>query len=130
LIEYGNSKYDAKIPEIKGLTGLLASIMMGIRATGNGVSELLAVIDNATKRLAFSSKDLSVSSTNLSNSSNSQASSLEQTAAAIEEVTSTITNTAENTMKMSTYAKEVTLSASEGKELATKTASSMDEITN
>ncbi len=129
LIAYGNSKFDYSVPHIDGLTGLIASLLMGIKTTGNTVSELLALIDNSNKKLIYSSQSLSKSSENLSNSSNSQAASLEQTAAAIEEVTTTITTSTENTIKMSQFAKELTVSANEGKELANKTAHSMDEIT-
>ncbi|MEA3383470.1 MAG: methyl-accepting chemotaxis protein [Campylobacterota bacterium] len=130
LISYGNSKFDHDVPKIDGLTGLIASLLMGIKSTGNTVSELLALIDNSNKRLIYSSQSLTQSSNSLSNSSNSQAASLEETAAAVEEVTSTITNSTENTIKMSQYAKEVTNSVNDGKVLATKTAQSMDEITS
>ena len=130
LIAYGNSKFDYPVPRIEGLTGLMASTLMGIRATGNTVSELLALIDNSNKKLMYGSKDLTASANNLSTSSNSQAASLEQTAAAVEEVTSTIANSTENTIKMSKYAVDVTNSADEGKQLATQTANSMDEITD
>ncbi|MEA2050885.1 MAG: methyl-accepting chemotaxis protein [Campylobacterota bacterium] len=130
LIAYGNSEFDYEVPKINGLTGLIASLLMGIKATGNTVSELLALIDNSNKKLIYSSQALTNSSGNLSDSSNAQATSLEETAAAVEEVTSTITNSTDNTIKMSKYAQDVTISVNEGKELATKTADSMDEITN
>ena len=129
VIAYGNSQFDYKVTKLDGVTGLIASLLLGIRATGNTVSELLALIDNSNKRLIYGSKDLSKSSQNLSQSSNSQAASLEQTAAAVEEVTSTIANSTQNTIEMSNYAKEVTISVENGKDLANKTANSMDEIT-
>jgi methyl-accepting chemotaxis protein len=130
LMAYGNSNFKYEIPQIDGLTGLMASLLTGIKATGNTIQELMALIDNSNKRLLFSSKDLTKSSVTLSNASNSQASSLEQTAAAIEEVTTTIVNSTQNTVKMTNYAQEVTASANEGKELANDTASAMDNITN
>ncbi|MEA3553776.1 MAG: methyl-accepting chemotaxis protein, partial [Campylobacterota bacterium] len=129
LISFGNSKFDHKVPRIEGLTGLMASILLGIKSTGNTVSELLALIGNSTKQLIHSSQNLTDSSSVLSNSSNAQAASLEETAA-VEEVTSTIVSSSENTIKMSQYAKEVTSSANDGKELANKTALAMDDITN
>ncbi|MEA3354783.1 MAG: methyl-accepting chemotaxis protein [Campylobacterota bacterium] len=128
LVEYGNSRFDASLPDIKNITGLMGSIFFGIRATGNIVSELLALIDNSNKKLLYSSNDLTISAQNLSDSSNSQAASLEETAAAIEEVTTTIHKSSENTVKMSNYAKDVISSANEGKELANQTVTSMDEI--
>jgi methyl-accepting chemotaxis protein len=129
LVAYGNSNFAFKIPNINGLTGLMASLLSGIGATGNTVQELLSLIDNSNKRLLYSSKELTESSSNLSNASNTQAASLEETAAAIEEVTSTIINNAKDTQKMSTFAKELISSADEGKSLANNTASSMDNIT-
>lgn len=128
LIAYGNSQFDHKIPQMKGLTGLISSLLMGVQATGNTISEILALIEQSNKKLIHSSQTLTDSSINLSQSSNSQAASLEQTAAAIEEVTTTIAHTVENTIKMDQYAKELEKSASAGKELANQTTHSMDEI--
>ncbi|MEA3513268.1 MAG: methyl-accepting chemotaxis protein [Campylobacterota bacterium] len=130
LIAYGNSRFDYEVPKIKGLTGLMSSILMGVKVTGSTVSELLAVIDNSTKRLIHSSQNLTTSSDNLSNSSNKQAASLEETAAAIEEVTTTIVNNTENTIKMESYAKDLTASTNSGKDLANQTVKAMEEITN
>jgi methyl-accepting chemotaxis protein len=130
LIAYGNSNFDYKVPKIEGITGLMASLFVGIEATGNTSSELMALMDKSNGKLLKSSQELTHSSDNLSNSSNAQAASLEETAAAVEEVTSTISSSTNNTAKMSQYAKEVTDSAKTGKELANQTATSMDEITN
>jgi methyl-accepting chemotaxis protein len=128
LIAYGNSKFDYKTPKIEGITGIIASLFVGIEATGNTASELLALMNQSNQKLLDSSEHLAHSSDLLSQASNSQAASLEQTAAAVEEVTSTIANTAQSTIKMSDFAKEVTLSAGKGNDLANKTAHSMDEI--
>jgi len=128
LIAYGNSKFDIPMPKIDNSTGLLSSIFLGIRITGNTVSELLSLIDNSNKKLLFSSKELTNSANNLSLASNTQAASLEETAAAIEEVTQTISISTSNTMKMSNNAKELIVSTNEGKDLASKTSYSMDEI--
>ncbi|MDD2697695.1 MAG: methyl-accepting chemotaxis protein [Arcobacteraceae bacterium] len=128
LIAYGNSKFDYKVPKLEGITGIIASLFVGIEATGNTASELLALMDQSNTKLINSSEQLSHSSELLSQASNSQAASLEQTAAAVEEVTSTIANTAKSTIKMSNLAKDVTVSATKGNDLANKTAQSMDEI--
>jgi methyl-accepting chemotaxis protein len=128
LIAYGNSKFDYKVPKLEGVTGIIASLFIGIEATGNTASELLALMNQSNKKLIESSEQLSQSSELLSQASNSQAASLEQTAAAIEEVTSAIVNTTNTTITMSNLAKEVTLSATKGNDLANKTAHSMEEI--
>ena len=128
LLALGNAQYDYKIPRIEGLTGLTAALLSGTKITQSTINDVIALIDNSTKRLSFSAQDLSDSSIQLSNSSNEQAAALEQTAAAIEEVTSTITQNSENTVKMSQYAKNVTNSSQLGVDLANKTSVSMDEL--
>ena len=64
----------------------------------------------------------------LNQSSNAAAASLEETAAAIEEITSNIRNNTQNAVKMATLGQIVKKSVFTGEELASKTASSMDEI--
>ncbi|MDD2697496.1 MAG: methyl-accepting chemotaxis protein [Arcobacteraceae bacterium] len=128
MIAYGNSKFDHKVPKLEGVTGIIASLFVGIEATGNTASELLALMSQSNKKLLESSEQLAHSSGQLSQASNSQAASLEQTAAAIEEVTSTIANTANTTVAMSNLAKDVTVSATKGNDLANKTADAMEEI--
>jgi methyl-accepting chemotaxis protein len=130
LTHYANSKFDYPVNHVKGITGTVASMFSGLKATGNTVQELLALIDNSNKKLLYSSKELSESSQSLSNASNSQAASLEETAAAIEEVTATITNSSHNTMQMDRYAKDVLRSLEKGEKLANNTAESMDQITD
>jgi methyl-accepting chemotaxis protein len=128
LVAFSNADYEYKIPKVHNVTGIIASIFSGLRITQVTVSEVLGLIDNANKRLSFSAKDLSESSLNLSQESNNQAASLEQTAAAIEQVASAISSSSENAVKMSNYAQSVTKSSKTGLELANKTSTSMDEI--
>ncbi len=130
LIALANAKYDQDIPRIQGVTGLIASLLSGTKVTQSTINEVMALIDNSNKRLTFSAQDLSTASEELSKASNQQAAALEETAAAIEEVTSTIAASSENAAKMSAYAKEVTNSSEEGKELASKTSISMDALSN
>jgi hypothetical protein len=59
---------------------------------------------------------------------NEQAASLEETAAALEEITSITRNNTQNATKMATLGQVVKKSVLSGEELASKTASSMDEI--
>jgi len=122
------AKFDEPINRINNTTGLVASLFHGTQITQSTISEVMALIDNSTKRLIFGANDLSISAKELSNSSNQQAVALEETAAAIEEVTSTIVQSSENTIKMSSYAKSVTKSSEIGIDLANKTSVSMDEL--
>ena len=65
---------------------------------------------------------------NLASKANEQAASLEETAAALEEITSITRNNTQNALKMATLGQIVKKSVFTGEELASKTASSMDEI--
>ncbi len=127
LREYSASKFDHKIDD-NGIYGDLGSVTSGIKLVGHNTSEILAMIMNTGDDLTNNTQTLSNASTNLSSSSNTQAASLEETAAALDEITSTIKANSELTSKMSNLANEVTVATNEGQELASKTASSMDQI--
>ena len=130
LVALSNAKYDYKIPHIDNLTGLLASLLSGVKVTQSSINEVICLIDKSNVELFNSANELENASKELSNSSNSQAASLEQTAAAIEEITATVSRSSENALKMSKYAQNVTKSSEVGKNLAQETALSMDEINN
>ena len=132
LIEYGNAKFDYAL-ETDNLSGKMGSILLGIRALGNTISEILGLLDNSSLELHQQVVELSSAANSLASSSNQQAVSLEETAAAIEEVSSTIVNTNEHTLKMAQLSKEVNQSAKSGQKLANDTVDSMikinDEVT-
>ena len=130
LVALSNARYDYKIPQIDNLTGLLASLLSGVKVTQSSINEVICLIDKSNIELFNSANELENASKELSNSSNSQAASLEQTAAAIEEISATVSRSSENAFQMSKYAKNVTKSSEVGKNLAEETASSMDEINN
>ena len=129
LSQMSRGNYKQELPETN-LTGVLSSIFQGSSLIQCSFNEVIAIIDNSTKRLIYSADDLSKSSANLSDSSNKQAAALEETAAAIEEVTATIASGTENTAKMLNYASEVTTSTDSGTILAKQTSESMDELSN
>ena len=128
LIAYGQSKFDYQIPQNDSLNGSFGTLASSVKLIGNNVSELLAMIMNSGDKLNDDTKILSDASANLSQASNEQAANLEETAAALEEITSNIVNNASNVAKMSQYANTVTNSVQSGQELATQTATSMEEI--
>ena len=78
--------------------------------------------------LEKSSSTMTSSMNNLATKANEQAASLEQTAAALEEITSITRNNTQNATKMGELGQIVKKSVQTGEELASKTASSMDEI--
>jgi methyl-accepting chemotaxis protein len=127
LTEYGNANFAFDV-EANNTSGKTSSVILGLKALGNSVSELIAVITQTSDALNKNINTLTSASSNLSISSTQQASSLEETAAALEEITSTIINNAEHTGKMSTFAKDVNVSVEHGHKLATQTASSMQEL--
>ena len=127
LIEYGNANFDYSI-DTNNLSGKMGSVILGVRALGSSISELLALLDITSEQLHSEMIELSSASNSLSSAANEQASSLEETAAALEEVTSTIINTSTNTFKMSELSNAVSKSAVEGEKLANDTFISMDNI--
>ncbi|RXJ84587.1 methyl-accepting chemotaxis protein [Arcobacter sp. CECT 8985] len=128
FIELSHARYDIDVPTIDGVTGLIASLLDGVKVTQSTISEVMALIDDANEKLSTSSNELTNASKRLSESSNMQAAQLEETAAAIEEITSTIFQSSENAQKMSTYAKDVIKSNEEGKKLANLTVDSMGKL--
>ena len=78
--------------------------------------------------LENSASTMTNSMNNLAEKANEQAASLEETAAALEEITSITRNNTQNATKMATLGQVVKKSVQSGEELASKTASSMDEI--
>ena len=133
LIEYGNAKFDAYL-ETENLSGKMGSILLGIRALGNTISEILGLLDNSSIELHQQVVELSSAANSLASASNQQAASLEETAAAVEQVSSTIANTNEHTLMMAQLSKEVNESAKSGQKLANDTVESMikinDEVTS
>jgi len=130
LVELSHAKYDTEVPSINGVTGLIASLLDGLKVTQSTISEVMALIDDSNYKLTNSSNELSEASRRLSESSNVQAAGLEETAAAVEEITSTIYKSGENAQKMSQHANEVTKSNDDGKKLAHLTVDTMEELSN
>ncbi|BAK73349.1 methyl-accepting chemotaxis protein [Arcobacter sp. L] len=130
LIALSTAKYDYQIPHIQNVTGIIASLLSGAKVTQSSINEIMCLIEKSNNELSSSSSELANASKKLSDSSNTQAASLEETAAAIEEISATVTRSSENAIQMAQYAQNVTKSSNIGKDLAEKTAISMDEINN
>jgi methyl-accepting chemotaxis protein len=130
LEAYGRYNFEHTIPkkEELGLYGDFGSLVASTKLIGNNVSEFLAMILNTGDKLNNDTSTLNNSATELSNASNMQAASLEETSASLEEVTKNILDNTNNAKIMAQYAQELTLSSQKGKELASKTLHSMDEI--
>jgi methyl-accepting chemotaxis protein len=123
------AKYDYRpIVDVKSMDGDLKALCSDINTLGSAITNMLIENKEIGLVLSSNSDNLSQNVDSLTSSANSQAASLEETAAAIEEITSNMQNSSENIAKMTSFAKEVSSSVSLGQELASKTASSMDEI--
>ena len=114
--------------EREGISGEMGTLMTASQLLGENVSGLMAMISNAGEELSQSTDILTSSAEILSKSSNEQATSLEETAASLEDITNNIKSSSQNVAHMSNLSLEVTNSANIGKNLANKTAISMDEI--
>jgi methyl-accepting chemotaxis protein len=125
--EYKNNNYTNSI-NTTGMQEDIIGLANGINQLGETLSALS--LENLHNGLALQ-KGASTLASNvhiLNIASQEQASSLEETSSSLKEITNNIHNSNENTSKMSQYAQNVIQSVENGKELASKTSSSMDEI--
>jgi len=102
--------------------------MQSINKLGEALGNNAKANLNNGQTLEHNSATMTASMNNLAAKANEQAASLEETAAAVEEITSITRNNAENATKMAELGKTVRTSVTTGEDLASKTASSMDEI--
>jgi methyl-accepting chemotaxis protein len=127
LSEYSNYDYKSTI-DISTMSGDLKALCEDVNSLGTAITTMLLENKKMGEVLSSNSENLSASVNELTNSANSQAAALEQTAAAIDEITSNMKNSSENINQMTKYANEVSSSVTIGRDLASKTAVSMDEI--
>jgi methyl-accepting chemotaxis protein len=103
-------------------------LMESINVLGNALSENAKTNFSNGETLEKNANVMTSSMNSLSSKANNQAASLEETAAALEEITSITRNNAQNAAKMAELGQTVKKSVFTGEDLATRTASSMDEI--
>ncbi len=127
LSEYTNYNYMNTI-DSNNIQGELKKLVDGINSLGGAITSMLIENKNNGEILLSGSTQLTKNVDELNRASNDAAARLEETAAAVEEITSNINHSTQNVIKMSNYANELTLSASQGEKLANQTVSSMDDI--
>ncbi len=127
LSTYTQYDYRSKI-DTSTMDGDLKALCEDVNSLGTAITSMLIENKKIGLTLSNNSENLSNNVESLTESANNQAASLEETAAAIEEITSNMQNSSENIAKMTSFANEVSSSVSIGQDLASKTASSMDEI--
>ena len=103
-------------------------LMESINVLGNALSKNAKTNFSNGETLEKNANIMTSSMNSLSSKANNQAASLEETAAALEEITSITRNNAQNAAKMAELGQTVKKSVFTGEELASRTASSMDEI--
>ena len=128
LKEFSNYKFVNTV-DPKNLEAEMLELINNVNFLTKEISDLLKQSLTIGITLDEASDILIRNVDTLNTSSNEAAASLEETAAALEEITSTIVNNSENVAKMNGYAKELTISAKTGQELAQNTTKAMDEIT-
>ena len=127
LNSYTKGDYRPSI-DMEGMQEDIIQLAQGINALGASLSELSSVNYKNGLHLQRGSQVLSKNVSILNSATNSQAAALEETAAALEEITASMTQSNQNTIKMSSYANDLIVSAKEGEQLANKTTISMDAI--
>lgn len=128
LNAYANEDYRPKLAIEPTLKARMLAVMTSINTLGDALSGAAKSNLENGRQLQNNSNNMNASMNNLSAKANEQAASLEETAAAVEEITSITRNNASNSSKMAQLGQTVKNSVTEGEKLASKTASSMEEI--
>ncbi len=125
---YTNNDYRDKININQKYKEQLLELMESINVLGDTLGKTAKANLENGQILENNSAAMNTSMNNLAAKSNEQAASLEETAAALEEITSITRSNADNASKMASLGQTVKKSVTTGQDLASKTASSMDEI--
>ncbi|WP_419774258.1 methyl-accepting chemotaxis protein [Halarcobacter sp.] len=128
MSSYTNDDYSDSVKVYEQYTDEMRELMQSINKLGEALGNNAKANLNNGQTLEHNSATMTASMNNLAAKANEQAASLEETAAAVEEITSITRNNAENATKMAELGKTVRTSVTTGEDLASKTASSMDEI--
>nr|WP_305863706.1 methyl-accepting chemotaxis protein [Aliarcobacter butzleri] len=125
---YTNDDFTDYIRGVDNYKDDMKLLMESINLLGNELGNSAKNNFQNGETLENSASTMTNSMNNLAEKANEQAASLEETAAALEEITSITRNNTQNATKMATLGQVVKKSVQTGEELASKTASSMDEI--
>ena len=125
---YTNDDFTDYIKVVDNYKECMKLLMESINLLGKELANSAKNNFQNGETLENSASTMTNSMNNLAEKANEQAASLEETAAALEEITSITRNNTQNATKMATLGQVVKKSVLSGEELASKTASSMDEI--
>jgi len=122
LDQYSNQNYLSKIENDKG------KVASQINALGDNITKMLTYNKQDGLTLDVTAHELLDNVETLNTTSNDTAARLEETAAAVEEMTGNLKGSGANIAEMTNYANELSISSTEGEEMANKTTVSMDAI--
>ena len=128
VTSYTNDDFTDYIRVVDNYKDCMKLLMESINLLGKELGNSAKNNFQNGETLENSASTMTNSMNNLAEKANEQAASLEETAAALEEITSITRNNTQNATKMATLGQVVKKSVLSGEELASKTASSMDEI--
>ena len=128
VTSYTNDDFTDYIKVVDNYKECMKHLMESINLLGKELGNSAKNNYDNGETLEESASTMTSSMNNLAEKANEQAASLEETAAALEEITSITRNNTQNATKMATLGQVVKKSVLSGEELASKTASSMDEI--
>ena len=128
VTSYTNDDFTDSIKVVDKYKDDMRLLMESINTLGGSLAKNARTNLTNGETLEKNANVMTSSMNHLALKANEQAASLEQTAAALEEITSITRNNAQNALKMSTLGQTVKESVSNGENLATKTATSMDNI--
>jgi methyl-accepting chemotaxis protein len=129
LNSYDHDDYTPRIASKGKTTGTMKQVFDKIDVLGETLSTFSKQnLDNGI-RLQKDAQNLENSVSKIEQSSKQQLHALQQTGQELTDITQTVRETTQAANEMANYAKVVTQSVNTGQDLATKTASEMDEIT-
>ena len=128
VTSYTNDDFTDSIKVVDKYKDDMRLLMESINTLGGSLAKNARTNLTNGETLEKNANVMTSSMNRLASKANEQAASLEETAAALEEITSITRNNAQNAAKMSTLGQTVKESVSNGENLATKTATSMDNI--
>jgi len=130
LNHFGEAKFDYEIPKDKmnGLNGEFGAVVTSAKLLGENMSELFAVIQNASGVLNTNTHRLSDSSNKLNNSTKEQEKSINNTLNALRVMKESSSQSIEDIRSSAAMAEKLSESSKKGLSLASKTANATSSI--
>jgi len=125
---YAKDDFRSQVAISSQLKGDLLKVLNSVNHLGKSLANNAKKDLENGQTLESNSNTMSQSVNSLATKANEQAASLEETAAAVEEITSITRNNASNATKMAQLGQTVKHAVTDGEKLASRTATSMEEI--